>query len=65
MTTEECVTEINEKMERNFHGTGERYAVLKPQENYDGVDWNKIANQFKEFQIHAYNQGNKIVISKL
>jgi len=57
--TQKTIDVIIEKLINN---APRNYAVLKPQADYEDVDWQMVAIFFNTNEINAYNQGDKIVV---
>ena len=62
MTTRDCIIEIEKQFKLHLQKIGQKYAILRPIEAYDNVDFEEVAKHFDTKNIHSYNQGNKIVI---
>lgn len=65
-TTEETINEINELFTKNssFKG-GSKFAVLKPIEPYDDVDWDLVEKTLSPVKIDFHKEIQTIYVEKL
>jgi len=63
-TTEETINEIKALFEHNKKLSGKEFAVLKPIETYDDVDWELVKTTFCPVVVQFFTEIQTIFIEK-